>query len=135
MNPTWSQITYFESSEFTCACCGREHMDLAFILKLDDLRSRLGFPLIVSSGYRCPRHNQKVSTTGRDGPHTTGRAVDFAISGENAFRLVTQSSLGGWMSGIGVKQHGPHEERFIHLDDLEGNSRPRPRIWTYAGIS
>lgn len=107
-------------------------MDDDFLLMLDDLRHRLKFPLVVTSGYRCPVHNVRVSTTGPTGPHTTGRAVDLAIFGGQAFRLITQASLGGWMSGIGLKQHGTHERRFIHLDNLEsGSGRFRPTVWTY----
>lgn len=107
-------------------------MSLSFILTLDDLRTRLGFPLHISSGYRCPWHNDQVSTTGFNGPHTTGRAADVLISGEGAFRLVTQSSLGGWFTGIGINQKGPHDKRFIHLDDLTAPDHPRPRVWSYA---
>ncbi|UCE39322.1 MAG: peptidase M15 [Thermoplasmata archaeon] len=130
--PTWEQITYFRPDEFRCRCCGEERMSLSFILTLDDLRTRLGFPLHISSGYRCPWHNDQVSTTGFNGPHTTGRAADVLISGEDAFRLVTQSSLGGWFTGIGINQKGPHDKRFIHLDDLTAPDHPRPRLWSYA---
>lgn len=126
---TWK---HFKPSEFDCRCgCGRNEMQPDFVETLDDLRERLGFPLVVTSGYRCPDHNERISTTGRDGPHTTGRAVDLAVSGERAFKLLRQCTLGGWMSGIGLKQHGAHETRFIHLDDLAPPGHPRPRVWTY----
>jgi len=131
----WDMIRHFKPAEFACRCgeCGStgDEMDMNFIFALDDLRERLGFPLVVTSGYRCPAYNNRIASTGHDGPHTTGRAVDFGISGENAFRVVTQASLGGWMRGIGINQKGPYEKRFIHLDDLEGPDHPRPRIWSY----
>ncbi len=131
---TWAEIKYFEPGEFACRCgdCdsdGRE-MDLNFVAALDELRRRFGFPIVITSGYRCPAYNRVVSTTGFDGPHTTGRAADIGISGERAFHLMQQCTLGGWMTGIGLNQTGSHEKRFIHLDDLDGD-RPRPRVWTY----
>lgn len=132
---SWADIRHFDPSEFACHCgeCGStgEEMDIAFVYKLDQLRARTNRPMIITSGYRCPEHNDSVSSTGRDGPHTTGRAADVSISGGEAFYLVQQCSLGGWMSGIGINQKGPHDTRFIHLDDLTGPDRPRPRIWTY----
>ena len=102
----------------------------AFIDRLDDLREQLGFPLIITSGYRCPKHNNAVSTTGDDGPHTTGRAADVGISGPAALALVRRAT-GDGMQGIGLNQRGPHEKRFVHLDDLQSPEHPRPNLWTY----
>lgn len=132
---TWDIIEHFKPAEFACRCgeCGStgEEMNLNFIFALDQLRERQGRPIIITSGYRCPAYNDSISTTGRNGPHTTGQAADVAVSGEDAFHLVQQCTLGGWMRGIGINQRGPFEKRFIHLDDLDGPDHPRPRIWTY----
>lgn len=103
-----------------------------FIEKLDLLRGFVGFPLIVTSGYRCPKHNQAVSTTGPHGPHTTGRAVDLAVDRKNAFKLIKIMMHGaaGDFTGLGIKQTG--SGRFIHLDDLaEPGHSPRPTVWGY----
>lgn len=132
---SWLDIRHFSPSEFACQCgkCPSDgtEMSLDFVSKLDDLRERMGFPFIVTSGYRCPAHNQAVSTTGPDGPHTTGRAVDLHLYGVQAHQLLRHSILGGWFSGIGFNQRGPDNERFIHLDDLEESHHPRPWVWTY----
>jgi len=53
----------FKFEELTCPCCDRikimpglyHHME-----KLEILRVKLGIPIIVSSGYRCDRHNEEV---------------------------------------------------------------------------
>lgn len=104
-------------------------MNQAFMVKLEAVREECGFPLPVTSGYRCPKHNQSVSTTGEGGPHTTGRAVDIAVSGEQAFRLIQVAILHG-MTGFGLRQSGT--SRFVHLDDLTlDDGYPRPRFWTY----
>lgn len=105
-------------------------MDDDFMRDLDDLRGYLGIPLSVSSGYRCPDYNDRISSTGRAGPHTTGKAVDMPIIGEKALRLIVAARQRGF-HGIGVKQHGPHEKRFIHIDKIPDTMGPRPWLWTY----
>ena len=92
------------------------------------MRRRYGRPLAVGSGYRCPAHNRKVSSTGPAGPHTTGRAVDLAVSGAAAVLLLGYALNLGF-TGIGVAQKG--EARFLHLDDLRAPEYPRPAIWSY----
>ena len=129
----WDELQFFQKSEFDCKCgCGNNDMNPVFLKKLDDMRSRFDFPFIVTSGYRCPEYNNRISQTGRHGPHTTGRAVDLHLFGHKAFLIIQQGSLGGWFSGLGLKQKGAYESRFIHLDDLEASDdRFRPTVWTY----
>ena len=85
MNPTKN----FSVAEMACKCdkCGhRADMTDEFMEKIQLLRDKLGVPLKVTSGFRCPDHNAEVSATAsRTGPHTTGQAVDFAVSRELAF--------------------------------------------------
>lgn len=106
-------------------------MDRAFLEKLDDLRDAWGKPMIISSGYRCPKHNQLVSTTGPNGPHTTGHAADIVIERGAAIALLSLILDTGGFTGIGLNQKGPASGRFIHLDDLTEPPHPRPNIWTY----
>lgn len=117
---------WFARHELACRCCGQALMDAQFIELLDALREDFG-PIILSSAYRCPDYNAQVSSTGRDGPHTMGKAVDILVSGADAHRLL-RLALDDF-SGVGVSQKGPHESRFIHLDTIaEG---PRPWVWSY----
>lgn len=104
-------------------------MDLDFMDRLGKLRAAFGKPMPVSSGYRCPEHNARVSSTGATGPHTTGRAVDVQISGKDAFKLLSLAAYFG-ITGIGVNQKGPHAKRFIHLDTLPEGGK-RPATWSY----
>lgn len=129
----WNDIHHFSKSEFDCKCgCGGNEMDEMFILKLDTMRELLGFPLRVTSGYRCPAYNDRISSTGTTGPHTTGHAADLAVFGRQAYSVLAQAMQTGYMTGIGPKQSGAHASRFIHLDDLEpNNGRYRPTVWTY----
>lgn len=119
--------------DFDCKCgCGENGMQDSFLFKLEDLCEELSFTPKINSGFRCKKHNGEVSTTGDSGPHPTGRAVDISISGGQALNLVNRAVLCGF-TGIGLKQHGPHAGRYVHLDDLVATPKgPRPWIWTYA---
>ncbi len=122
-------LRYFQLSEFACKHCGQNLIDHAFVQELDDLRHNLGLPLVISSGYRCPEHNSKVSSTGRTGPHTTGRAADIAVSHGRAYEVL-QAAMLMKFTGIGVNQKG--SARFIHLDNLpNAPGQPRPTVWSY----
>lgn len=124
---------YFKLSELKCKCgqCGSSgyEMDIDFMQKLDQLRESVGFPLSLSSAYRCPKHNISTSTTGADGAHTTGKAVDIAVAREQAY-VVMGAALKLGFTGIGVNQKGA--SRFIHLDTLTKiDNFPRPTLWSY----
>lgn len=121
-------MKYFKMEEFACKCCGKIIMDSKFLEILDSIREEYGKPLKVTSGYRCPKHNQEVSSTGPNGPHTTGKAVDLQCSGTDAYKL-TEIAYKHGITGIGVRQSGLHPSRFMHFDILEGATRPW--IWTY----
>ncbi|MCE7901245.1 MAG: DUF882 domain-containing protein [Gammaproteobacteria bacterium PRO9] len=122
-------LRYFTLSEFDCRHCGKNQMDMGFLELLDELRHRAGFPIKISSGYRCPEHNQAVSHTGLNGPHTTGHAADLDVNRRQALSVL-RVSLNLPFTGVGVQQRG--SGRFIHLDNLtEPEYTPRPTIWSY----
>lgn len=122
---------HFSRGELACRCgCGRMEIPREFVQKLENLRQACAFPFPISSGYRCPDYNARVSSTGRDGPHTKS-AVDIRVSGAQAWVLVGMATRYGF-KGIGIAQKGPHGSRFIHLDDLpDAPGQPRPTIWSY----
>jgi uncharacterized protein YcbK (DUF882 family) len=122
---------YFTAEELACKCkhadCPKHGMDEAFMDFIIVLRERM-FPFVVASAYRCPRHNEEVSTTGKTGPHTTGKAMDIRIDG-TAARLLLNAAVRYGCEGIGIQQQGPRGRRFIHLDMVE---RPEgPVVWSY----
>ena len=120
----------FTREEFACRHCGRMNIPMSSIERLQRVRNKFGRPMTVTSGDRCPTHNQAVSSTGPNGPHTKG-AFDIAVSGPEAYILVAIALQEGF-TGIGVNQKGPHDKRFIHLDDLADDvGGPRPTIWSY----
>ncbi len=124
----------FIPREFACKCpCRSVEMDVGFMSKLQLIRTQLMVPMVITSGFRCPEHNvnPKVSTTGRHGPHTTGHAADVRLYGHDVARLI-EIALRVGITGIGVRQKGAYNGRFIHLDDLPNkHGQPRPWIWSY----
>jgi zinc D-Ala-D-Ala carboxypeptidase len=120
---------YFKWSEFDqpgYKGSGETYMNRDFVKLLDELRERCGFPLIITSGYRSPEYNSVVSTTGENGPHTTGRAVDIRCNGQTAYTILHHVFALGF-TGIGIKQRDAG--RFIHIDTITNS--PRPNVWTY----
>lgn len=130
--PDWSQFRNFARFEFVCPCsCERADMDEAFMHRLQALRDAFGGPLRISSGFRCPDYNARISSTGRDGPHTKGRAADIAILGDEAYDLLPLI-FAQEFTGIGIDQKGAFDSRFLHIDDLmPPDHEPRPWIWSY----
>lgn len=51
-------------------------MDPVLVCLLESLRARVGRPLVIVSGYRCPVHNRRVGGAPRSF-HVLGQAVDI----------------------------------------------------------
>ena len=120
----------FTTDEMACTCCGKADMDEEFMKTLQSIRDEMQRPLKVTSGYRCEKHNERVSSTGKSGPHTYAKAADILISGADAMRLFAVAQKHG-VSGVGMSQKGTHSKRFVHLDILSPDEGPRPTVWTY----
>lgn len=66
---------YFTINEFRCPCCSRVRVAEALVFSLDIFRRIWAAPIIVNSGFRCPKHNQEVG--GVDSSrHLIGCAAD-----------------------------------------------------------
>ena len=119
---------YFTDDEMKCTHCGSYEMDHDFMQKLDQLREDMGFVFPVTSAYRCPNHPIEARKKA-PGAHTTGKAVDIGVSGNEAYILI-EAAIRDNFTGIGINQKG--EGRFIHLDIIpHSESSPRPWIWSY----
>jgi uncharacterized protein YcbK (DUF882 family) len=119
---------YFSDKELQCRCgCGENKFSETTKEKLNNLRHALGFAMVVTSGYRCPKYNDQIGATQT---HASGQAVDIAVSHKQAYDLVALAPEYGF-TGLGINQRG--NARFVHLDDLPADEgRPRPHIWSYA---
>lgn len=116
---------YFSKDELSCSCCGRYKFDPQFLIILNAIREQVG-PMPVSSGYRCPDHPIESRKANGPGEHSTGMAVDIAVSGDRAHKLL-EVAMKYRIPRIGVNQKG--SARFIHLGVNE--DLPNPTVWSY----
>ena len=117
-------LGYFNKEEFACQHTGENEIKDTFLLKLDLLRARCGFPFVITSGYRSPKHPIE-SRKEKAGTHAQGIAADIKVTdGIQRFKIVEEAIKMGF-SGVGVASS------FVHVDirDLDGNESPV--MWTY----
>ena len=132
MQLDWSKYPNFGEHEFKCPHTDRADMCPVFMGKLQTLRTGYGKPMTVTSGYRDPDYNDKISSTGKNGVHTLGKAVDIAIdNGMQAHDIVRLAMQLGF-TGIGVRRKKDGHD-FVHLDTatVVEDGKPRPALWTY----
>ena len=114
----------FTREEFACkcgACGGQVEMDEVFLRRLQDARDVAGHPFRITSGYRCPAHEESVKRP--TSSHTLGRAVDISTPDSRRKHSVVRSLIRVGLNRIGVGSD------FVHVDgdeDKAGNV-----LWTY----
>lgn len=113
--------TYFDDFEFACSCHRHEvdengnnkldHIiDKRLVDLLDRIRERLGVPLTVTSGYRCPEHNAEVGGVSNS-QHVEGTAADITCDGIDVDYLASIAEECG-ADGIGCYYY----QGFVHVD-------------------
>lgn len=121
----WEAIHYFKRAEFDSpdAPGSGDNMDAAFVATLDRLRERVGFPLIVNSGFRTTEYNARLDGSVDGSAHTRGLAVDIQArtSGERFHILAQALEIGIRRVGIG--------KTFVHLD--MDDMKPQLVAWLY----
>jgi zinc D-Ala-D-Ala carboxypeptidase len=113
-------LRYFKPHEFDCSHTGKNEMSDAFLLRLDELRYRCGFPFVITSGYRDPSHPIEAKKA-VPGTHSQGIAVDIAVNGGNQRYIIQREAFKMGFTGIGV------HKSFIHVDDRKAE----PQSWPY----
>ena len=73
------------------------------------IEAHVGQPLVINSGYRCPKHNQAVGGSPTSS-HLKGLACDIATPGSRDRYHVLNAAIRLGIDRIGVYQG------FIHLD-------------------
>jgi len=95
-------------------------MERAFLDLLDELRHSSGFPFVITSGYRSPRHSIEAAKP-VPGKHAQGIAADIAVSNASQRHTLLKHAFNLGFTGIGVA------DTYIHLD-TRGTT---PVVWTY----
>jgi uncharacterized protein YcbK (DUF882 family) len=78
---------HFRLSEFACPCCRRVMLHPKLLGKLVELRKILERPVYITSGYRCPRYNQKIGGV-VNSYHCIGLAADIKVKDINLINLL-----------------------------------------------
>ena len=120
---------FFSEDELRCKGTDEINMDEEFMKKLIALRRELNQYMKIISGYMHIAYGDVIGTT-RDSPHLLGKAVDIACHGKKAYNIIRIGIENGF-TGIGVKQHGEKEDRFVHLDTMKNGEISRPMFWSY----
>lgn len=118
------QLTeHFKLDEFRCKCCRKaDYVDdlQRLAMALEKIRSLVGQPLLITSGWRCKQHNMRVGGAYKS-PHLKGLAADIACH-TSLFRYkLVAAALECGIKRIGI---GPN---FVHVDLLDSDGM----IWTY----
>lgn len=113
----WFKHTDFDSKDLPNSWV---NMDYEFMRLIDELRSRVGLPVIINSAFRTKSHNLKVEGKSNSS-HTRGLAVDLRISSSQYRFLVVKCALELGITRIGIYK------TFIHLD--VDKSLPQGVIW------
>ncbi len=119
----WDRVKFFKKKEFNCRCCGASNISVNLVLKLDLARELAETPFVITSGYRCPKHNQEVGGV-KDSAHVFGLAVDIAVP-DNVARLnILRGLIIAGFRRIGIGKD------FIHADI--DKTKPN-NLWLYGG--
>ncbi len=115
-------LIHFRPEEFNCTHTNANKMDEAFLLRLDALRTKCGFPFKITSGYRDSSHpNEIVKAAPGTGTHCQGIAADIAVSnGVERMNIVHEALKMGFSIGIA--------KSFVHVDARTTT----PVLWTYS---
>jgi len=100
---------HFTVDEFRCPCCGIAIVTLPLLRLLERLRDLVGEPLIITSGYRCPKHNAEVGGA-PDSLHMAGCAADIRCDAVEPRKL---AQLAGRVGFFGVLVY---KDGHVHVD-------------------
>ena len=99
---------HFKDREFACKCCGKVLVDQKLIDKLEELRGYMDLPIIITSGYRCSKHNKEVGGV-KNSQHIRGKAVDIKVKGMSVREL---EEVCKWAEFSFIKRY----KSWVHVD-------------------
>jgi hypothetical protein len=131
---SWPNLTNFERREFRRP----EIMQEDFLLALDELRNRCGFPLVITSDGRTEEDMNRIyrgvpENKRPNSPHKRGRAVDVQpVPNTPEKRIILLHHITGmYMDGTLPRLGLEVADRHIHFDNDDVLTRP----WLWVGKS
>lgn len=110
-------MKHFKKDEFKCKCCGVSIVDVELGDVLDDVRENFNAPTIITSGYRCAKHNKEVGGA-LNSQHMQGIASDIQVKGftpKQVHTYLTEKYPNKY--GIGLYKN------WVHIDVRETKAR------------
>lgn len=107
---TPAQKSHFSAAELMCPCCGvgADKMSPNMLQMAEEIRSENGNnPMIVSSAYRCKKHNAEVGGVATS-HHLYGQAMDVHINGVPAATIVAQAKKRGSPDAYAINANWAH---------------------------
>jgi len=101
---------HFKLKEFECPCCKTVRLYPALLEKLEHLRNARGKPVVITSGYRCEKHNSEVGGVPRS-RHIEGKAVDVKAPPDEQETFRTLATSCGFAKIILYGKRG-----FVHVE-------------------
>jgi len=115
-------MRFFKNEEFNCSCCNDHHMDFDTIDMLITARGFAGVPFVITSAWRCEKHNKAVGGK-KESAHIYGKAVDIsAIDSRSRFKIV-YGLINAGFTRIGIGK------TFIHADT--DHNKDAEVVWLY----
>lgn len=119
---------HFAAKEFDCPCsnCARTWIDDLLPKRLDAMREQAGSAILITSGYRCEKHQDELKAKGYEtasglSTHEMGKAADIRTGKHSGAELETLARNAG-IRAVGIGK------TWIHID-LRG---PEMRRWFYV---
>lgn len=93
---------------------------------LQNIRDRAGIAISLTSAYRHPAYNNRVSQTGTTGPHTGGHAIDIRKPSGLSYEQLAKLVIDEFGCKIGLGMGGG----MVHFD-----FRGAHQSWEYSGFT
>ena len=103
---------HFSKEEMACKHCGAlppNGMSNMLMDGLEELRRRIGKPVIINSGYRCSVHNKECGGV-YNSQHVLGTAADIYVPGMGVYELAKICKE--IFDGVGEY----YQDEFVHVD-------------------
>jgi len=127
--------SYFNTKEFTCQCnysdCIEQKISVDLVERLTKLREAINSPLIITSGFRCSKHQKDLIKAGVNtvvatkSQHELGNAVDcYPLKKQIDMNTFLEKAKELFYS-IGIANN------FLHLDIRPKKQNGEYRLWKY----
>ena len=115
----------FNREEFACPCCGKDDIKIMLIIKLQELRDKIGSPILITSGVRCKKYNRKINGF-VNSPHLSGGAADIQVSGMSPQVMALMAK---YTSGVRLGIYPNH----LHIDIVKAHPSKYWIVKKYGG--